>query len=85
MKKETLSFEELNNLQLKTDRDSILLKAKDKEIGNFNDFTSKEKYLEVVELIKQYIPAIPHEKIATQNNTLISSTNQKLEHQQINP
>ena len=58
VRKETVSFEELNNLELKTDRDSILLKVKDREIGNFNDFASKEEYLEVLELIKQYIPAI---------------------------
>ena len=58
LRKKTVSFEELNNLQLKTDRDSILLKVKDKEIGNFNDFASKEEYLEVLELIKQYIFAI---------------------------
>lgn len=58
VRKETVSLEKFNNVQLTTDRDSILLEVKDKEIGNFNDFTSKEEYLEVLELIKQYIPAI---------------------------
>ena len=66
---------------IKSDR-----QVKDKEIGNFNDFTSKEEYLELLKLIKQYIPAIAKEKIGTQNNTPTSPlNNQKSQYKQINP
>lgn len=86
VRKETINFEELEDLQLISNSKSILLKVKDKEIGNFNDFTSKEEYLELLELIKQYIPAIAKEKIGTQNNTQTSPlNNQKPQHKQINP
>ena len=72
-RKETINFEELEDVELITNSKSIVLKVKDKEIVNFNNFTSKEEYLKVLELIKQYIPAIAKENIGTWNNTSISS------------
>lgn len=77
-RKETVRLEKLDNVQLVTDREFILLKVKDREICNFNNFTSEEEYLELLELIKQHIHAIAEEKSGTNNNTQTSPlTNQK--------